>query len=45
MKNTQSGPASPTSLTAVPNGTQIDLSWPASSGGGVTGYKVYRGSG
>src|SRR4051812_24945841 len=44
-KNTQSGPASPASLTAIPSGTTINLSWPASTGSGVTGYKVYRGSG
>ena len=35
----------PTSLSAIPSGTTINLTWPASSGGGVTGYKVYRGSG
>jgi hypothetical protein len=45
VKNTQSGPASPTSLTAIPNGSQIDLSWPASAGSGITNYKVYRGTG
>ncbi len=45
VKNNQGGPASPTSLTAVPNGSQIDLSWPNSAGSGVTNYKVYRGSG
>ena len=45
VKNTQSGPVSPTSLSAISTGSQVDLTWPASSSGGVTGYKVYRGSG
>src|SRR4029079_8643956 len=45
VKNSQSGPASPTSLSAIPSGTTVNLSWPASTGSGVTGYKVYRGTG
>ena len=45
VKNTQTGPASPTSLTALTSGSTMNLSWPASTSGGVTGYKVYRGSG
>src|SRR5689334_7640506 len=32
----------PASLTAAAADQQVALSWPASSSGGVTGYRVYR---
>jgi len=35
-------PTVPTGLTAVASASQVSLSWNASSGIGVTGYRVYR---